>query len=128
MLLSSNKGICKERQLLGNNENAARIFCTVSQQRYSVVFCSNEELISCMLSTVKVCNLQCTNGIHHFLREQLSIKQEMKLSDSLLLTKKEKKQGRDLSECHKKKKRKQRSPAKVFTAKLKLFIYRTQYI
>ncbi|XP_062389766.1 zinc finger protein 148 isoform X2 [Sardina pilchardus] len=45
----------------------------------------------------------------------LSIKQEMKLSDSLLLTKKEKKQGRDLSECHKKKKRKQRSPAKILT-------------
>ncbi|KAL2081566.1 hypothetical protein ACEWY4_023419 [Coilia grayii] len=45
----------------------------------------------------------------------VSIKQEMKLSDSLLLTKKEKKQGKDLSECHKKKKRKQRSPAKILT-------------
>ncbi|XP_063069507.1 zinc finger protein 148 isoform X2 [Engraulis encrasicolus] len=41
---------------------------------------------------------------------------EMKLTDSLLLTtKKEKKQGKELSDCHKKKKRKQRSPAKILT-------------
>ncbi len=36
------------------------------------------------------------------------------MPDSLILNKKEKKPGRDPSDCHKKKKRKQRSPAKVY--------------
>uniref|UniRef100_A0A4W5MKT9 Zinc finger protein 148 n=1 Tax=Hucho hucho TaxID=62062 RepID=A0A4W5MKT9_9TELE len=46
----------------------------------------------------------------------VSIKQELKLtSDQLMLGKKERKQPRDLTECHKKKKRKQRSPAKILT-------------
>ncbi|XP_072541737.1 zinc finger protein 148 isoform X2 [Salminus brasiliensis] len=40
---------------------------------------------------------------------------EVKLSDSLILGKKDKKPGRDLVESHKKKKRKQRSPAKILT-------------
>lgn len=67
-----------------------------------------------MFSVVKVCSRLSTNGINNSLSAQLSIKQEMKFSDPLLLTKKDKKPGRDLSECHKKKKRKQRSPAKVY--------------
>ncbi|XP_028847975.1 zinc finger protein 148 [Denticeps clupeoides] len=45
----------------------------------------------------------------------VNVKQELKLSDSLVLTKKEKNQDRDLSESQKKKKRKQRSPAKILT-------------
>ncbi|CAB1347116.1 unnamed protein product [Coregonus sp. 'balchen'] len=47
----------------------------------------------------------------------VSIKQELKLtSDPLMLGKKDRKQPRDLTtECHKKKKRKQRSPAKILT-------------
>lgn len=44
----------------------------------------------------------------------MNIKQEMKMPDSLMLNKKEKKQGRDPNDCLKKKKRKQRSPAKVY--------------
>lgn len=44
---------------------------------------------------------------------KVNIKQEVKLSDSLILNKRDKKLGRDLVESHKKKKRKQRSPAKV---------------
>lgn len=43
----------------------------------------------------------------------MNIKQELKLSNPLILNKKDKKQETDLTECHKKKKRKQRSPAKV---------------
>lgn len=43
----------------------------------------------------------------------MNIKQELKLSDPLTLNKKDKNQEQDLTECHKKKKRKQRSPAKV---------------
>lgn len=49
------------------------------------------------------------------LQMPLNIKQELRLSDSLLLPKKEKKQTRDTSEGHKKKKRKQKSPAKILT-------------
>ncbi|XP_046698720.1 zinc finger protein 148 isoform X2 [Silurus meridionalis] len=45
----------------------------------------------------------------------VNIKQELKLSDPLILNKKDKKQEQDLTECHKKKKRKQRSPAKILT-------------
>lgn len=44
---------------------------------------------------------------------QLSIKQELKLSESVDQIKKDKKGGKDLMVCPKKKKRKQRSPAKV---------------
>ncbi|KAI5628084.1 zinc finger protein 148 isoform 1, partial [Silurus asotus] len=40
---------------------------------------------------------------------------ELKLSDPLIPNKKDKKQEQDLTECHKKKKRKQRSPAKILT-------------
>lgn len=45
----------------------------------------------------------------------LSIKQEIKLPDMLMGSKKERKQARELNDCHKKKKRKQRSPAKILT-------------
>ncbi|XP_067117927.1 zinc finger protein 148 [Osmerus mordax] len=45
----------------------------------------------------------------------LSIKQEMKLPEALMQSKKDRKQVRELGECHKKKKRKQRSPAKILT-------------
>lgn len=48
----------------------------------------------------------------------MNIKQELKLSDPIIFNKKDKKQERDLAECHKKKKRKQRSPAKVATRSL----------
>ena len=44
---------------------------------------------------------------------QLSIKQELKLSESAVQIKKDKKAVKDLMVCPKKKKRKQRSPAKV---------------
>lgn len=45
----------------------------------------------------------------------LSVKQEMKLPDPLMQLKKDRKLTRDLPEGHKKKKRKQRSPAKILT-------------
>ncbi|KAM3862491.1 zinc finger protein 148 [Diretmus argenteus] len=45
----------------------------------------------------------------------LSIKQELKLSDPLVQMKKDKKQAKDMTVCPKKKKRKQRSPAKILT-------------
>lgn len=44
---------------------------------------------------------------------QLSIKQELKLSEPAVQIKKDKKAVKDLMVCPKKKKRKQRSPAKV---------------
>lgn len=44
---------------------------------------------------------------------QLSIKQELKLSEPAVQIKKDKKGVKDLMVCPKKKKRKQRSPAKV---------------
>lgn len=43
----------------------------------------------------------------------MNIKQEMKLSEPLAQIKKDKKAAKDLMVCPKKKKRKQRSPAKV---------------
>ncbi|XP_034549725.1 zinc finger protein 148 isoform X2 [Notolabrus celidotus] len=46
---------------------------------------------------------------------ELSIKQEMKLSESVGQIKKDKKGGKDLMVCPKKKKRKQRSPAKILS-------------
>ncbi|XP_076858525.1 zinc finger protein 148 [Brachyhypopomus gauderio] len=56
-----------------------------------------------------------SHKLPYTLHMPVNIKQEMKLSDSLILTKKDKKRGRDITECHKKKKRKQRSPAKILT-------------
>nr|ABK40532.1 transcription factor ZBP-89 [Danio rerio] len=56
-----------------------------------------------------------SNKLHYTLSMPVNIKQEMKVPDSLILNKKEKKPGRDPSDCHKKKKRKQRSPAKILT-------------
>lgn len=47
------------------------------------------------------------------LLSQLNIKQELKLSEPPVQMKKDKKGGKDLMVCPKKKKRKQRSPAKV---------------
>ncbi|CAJ1079879.1 zinc finger protein 148 isoform X2 [Xyrichtys novacula] len=46
---------------------------------------------------------------------QLSIKQELKLSESVGQIKRDKKGGKDLMVCPKKKKRKQRSPAKILS-------------
>ncbi|XP_074551404.1 zinc finger protein 148 isoform X2 [Halichoeres trimaculatus] len=46
---------------------------------------------------------------------ELSIKQELKLSESVDQIKKDKKGGKDLMMCPKKKKRKQRSPAKILS-------------
>ncbi|KTF79019.1 hypothetical protein cypCar_00038316 [Cyprinus carpio] len=54
-----------------------------------------------------------SHKLHYTLNIPVSIKQEIRVPDSLILNKKEKKPGRDPSDCHKKKKRKQRSPAKV---------------
>ena len=48
-----------------------------------------------------------------FLPLQLSIKQELKLSETPVQIKKDKKGVKDITVCPKKKKRKQRSPAKV---------------
>uniref|UniRef100_A0A8C2BQZ7 Zinc finger protein 148 n=1 Tax=Cyprinus carpio TaxID=7962 RepID=A0A8C2BQZ7_CYPCA len=56
-----------------------------------------------------------SHKLHYTLSMPVTIKQEMKVPDSLILNKKEKKPGRDPSDCHKKKKRKQRSPAKILT-------------
>uniref|UniRef100_A0A672N0K2 Zinc finger protein 148-like n=1 Tax=Sinocyclocheilus grahami TaxID=75366 RepID=A0A672N0K2_SINGR len=56
-----------------------------------------------------------SHKLHYTLNMPVNIKQEMKLPDSLILNKKEKKPGRDPSDCHKKKKRKQHSPAKILT-------------
>ncbi|XP_026886615.2 zinc finger protein 148 isoform X1 [Electrophorus electricus] len=58
---------------------------------------------------------QLSHKLPYTLHMPVNIKQEMNLSDSLILTKKDKKRGRDIAECHKKKKRKQRSPAKILT-------------
>ncbi|XP_051567039.1 zinc finger protein 148-like [Myxocyprinus asiaticus] len=56
-----------------------------------------------------------SHKLDYTLSMPINIKQEMKVPDSLILMKKEKKQGRDSNDCHKKKKRKQRSPAKILT-------------
>ncbi|KAI7808435.1 zinc finger protein 148 isoform X2 [Triplophysa rosa] len=56
-----------------------------------------------------------THKLHYTLNMPMNIKQEMKMPDSLILNKKEKKHGRDPNDCLKKKKRKQRSPAKILT-------------
>ncbi|XP_030642667.1 zinc finger protein 148 [Chanos chanos] len=56
-----------------------------------------------------------SHKLPYTLHMPVNIKQEIKLPDSLILSKKEKKPGRDLAECNKKKKRKQRSPAKILT-------------
>ncbi|MCI4378640.1 hypothetical protein PGIGA_G00218100 [Pangasianodon gigas] len=56
-----------------------------------------------------------SHKLPYTLHMPVNIKQELKLSDPLILNKKDKKQERDLTECHKKKKRKQRSPAKILT-------------
>uniref|UniRef100_A0A673HLP4 Zinc finger protein 148-like n=1 Tax=Sinocyclocheilus rhinocerous TaxID=307959 RepID=A0A673HLP4_9TELE len=56
-----------------------------------------------------------SHKLHYTLNMPVNIKQEMKVPDSLILNKKEKKPGWDPSDCHKKKKRKQRSPAKILT-------------
>ncbi|XP_055072342.2 zinc finger protein 148 isoform X1 [Misgurnus anguillicaudatus] len=54
-----------------------------------------------------------SNKLHYTLSMPVNIKQEIKMPDSLIPNKKEKKQGKDPTDCHKKK-RKQHSPAKVY--------------
>lgn len=56
-----------------------------------------------------------SHKLPYTLHMPVNIKQELKLSNPLILNKKDKKQETDLTECHKKKKRKQRSPAKILT-------------
>ncbi|XP_066497199.1 zinc finger protein 148 [Hoplias malabaricus] len=56
-----------------------------------------------------------SNKLPYALHMPVHIKQEVKMSESVVLNKKDKKTGKDLVECHKKKKRKQRSPAKILT-------------
>ncbi|KAL7881982.1 hypothetical protein AOLI_G00088310 [Acnodon oligacanthus] len=56
-----------------------------------------------------------SNKLPYALHMPVNIKQEVKLSDSLVLSNKDKKPGRDPVESLKKKKRKQRSPAKILT-------------
>ncbi|KAL6100655.1 znf148 [Pungitius sinensis] len=57
--------------------------------------------------------LKLTNNLPCLLHLPLSIKQELKSSESRVLMKKDKKAVKDLMICPKKKKRKQRSPAKI---------------
>ncbi|XP_071754978.1 zinc finger protein 148 isoform X1 [Centroberyx gerrardi] len=57
--------------------------------------------------------LKLSNKLPCSLHMPLNIKQELKLSEPLVQMKKDKKQAKDLMVCPKKKKRKQRSPAKV---------------
>lgn len=59
--------------------------------------------------------LKLTNKLPCLLHMPLSIKQELKLSDPAAQIKKDKKAIKDLVVCPKKKKRKQRSPAKVLS-------------
>ncbi|XP_074551405.1 zinc finger protein 148 isoform X3 [Halichoeres trimaculatus] len=59
--------------------------------------------------------LKLTNKFPCLLHMPLSIKQELKLSESVDQIKKDKKGGKDLMMCPKKKKRKQRSPAKILS-------------
>ncbi|XP_007260026.2 zinc finger protein 148 [Astyanax mexicanus] len=59
---------------------------------------------------------QCLpHKLPYTLHMPVNIKQEVKVSDSPVFGKKDKKLGKDLIESHKKKKRKQRSPAKILT-------------
>ncbi|XP_051980535.1 zinc finger protein 148 isoform X2 [Xyrauchen texanus] len=58
---------------------------------------------------------QISHKLDYTLSMPIHIKQEMKVPDSLILMKEKKKQGRDSNDCHKKKKRKQRSPAKILS-------------
>ncbi|XP_076026209.1 zinc finger protein 148 [Genypterus blacodes] len=57
--------------------------------------------------------LKLTNKLPGSLHMPLSIKQELKLSEPPVQIKKDKKLAKDLTVCPKKKKRKQRSPAKI---------------
>lgn len=59
--------------------------------------------------------LKLSNKLPCSLHMPLSIKQELKLSEPLVQAKRDKKQAKDLMVCPKKKKRKQRSPAKILT-------------
>ncbi|KAM6978257.1 zinc finger protein 148 isoform 1-T1 [Tautogolabrus adspersus] len=59
--------------------------------------------------------LKLTNKLPSLLHMPLSIKQELKLSESADQIKKDKKGVKDLMVCPKKKKRKQRSPAKILS-------------
>ncbi|CAL8388320.1 zinc finger protein 148 [Gadus morhua] len=59
--------------------------------------------------------LKLSNKMPCSLHVPLSIKQEMRLSEPLDQRKREKKQGKELTACAKKKKRKQHSPAKILT-------------
>ncbi|KAK7939623.1 hypothetical protein WMY93_002949 [Mugilogobius chulae] len=59
--------------------------------------------------------LKLTNKLPCLLHMPLTIKQELKLTDPSPLVKKDKKAVKDLLLCPKKKKRKQRSPAKILT-------------
>ncbi|CAN9497866.1 unnamed protein product [Ophioblennius macclurei] len=59
--------------------------------------------------------LKLTNKLPCLLQMPLSIKQELKLSDPAVHIKKDKKAIKDLMVCPKKKKRKQRSPAKILS-------------
>ncbi|XP_056145613.1 zinc finger protein 148 [Lampris incognitus] len=59
--------------------------------------------------------LKLSNKLPCSLHMPLNIKQELKLTEPLVQMKKEKKQVKDLMVCPKKKKRKQRSPAKILT-------------
>ncbi|XP_062862003.1 zinc finger protein 148 [Trichomycterus rosablanca] len=56
-----------------------------------------------------------SHKLPYSLHMPVNIKEEEKLPGSLLLNRKDKRQGRDPAECPKKKKRKQRSPAKILT-------------
>lgn len=59
--------------------------------------------------------LKLSNKLPCLLHVPLTIKQELKLTESSHLMKKDKKAAKDLMLCPKKKKRKQRSPAKILT-------------
>uniref|UniRef100_UPI0037E77E86 zinc finger protein 148 isoform X1 n=2 Tax=Semicossyphus pulcher TaxID=241346 RepID=UPI0037E77E86 len=59
--------------------------------------------------------LKLTNKLPCLLHMPLSIKQELKLSESAVQLKRDKKGVKDLMVCPKKKKRKQRSPAKILS-------------
>nr|XP_020463299.1 zinc finger protein 148 isoform X1 [Monopterus albus]XP_020463300.1 zinc finger protein 148 isoform X1 [Monopterus albus]XP_020463301.1 zinc finger protein 148 isoform X1 [Monopterus albus]XP_020463302.1 zinc finger protein 148 isoform X1 [Monopterus albus]XP_020463303.1 zinc finger protein 148 isoform X1 [Monopterus albus]XP_020463304.1 zinc finger protein 148 isoform X1 [Monopterus albus]XP_020463305.1 zinc finger protein 148 isoform X1 [Monopterus albus]XP_020463306.1 zinc finger prote len=59
--------------------------------------------------------LKLTNKLPCLLHMPLSIKQELKLSEPAVQMKKDKKAVKDLMACTKKKKRKQRSPAKILS-------------
>ncbi|XP_059198152.1 zinc finger protein 148 [Centropristis striata] len=59
--------------------------------------------------------LKLTNKLPCLLHMPLSIKQELKLSEAPTQIKKDKKGVKDLLQCPKKKKRKQRSPAKILS-------------